>query len=160
MAQQTDDGFGPTSSRSEPGREPVLGELRSGRLRRGDDSGGDGDGVMGMIREIPNFVKLLGRLATDPRVSAVDKGIMLATVAYIASPIDLIPDFIVGLGQLDDRYLLALALNRLLNNAGEEVLLDHWDGDPANLDRAISMLDKAGAMLPEPVRRMLGSRMK
>lgn len=156
MAQQTDDGFGPTTPRS----EPVLGELRSGRLRRGGGSGDDSDGVMGMIREIPNFVKLLGRLATDSRVSAVDKGILLATIAYIASPIDLIPDFIVGLGQLDDLYLLALALDRLLNNAGEEVLLDHWDGDPANLDRAISMLDKAGAMLPEPIRRMLGSKMK
>ena len=76
------------------------------------------------------------------------------------SPIDLIPDFILGLGQIDDIYLLALALDRMLNNAGEQVLLDHWDGDPANLDRLVGVLDKAGALLPEPIRRMLGSRMK
>lgn len=145
---------------SGPGDRPVLSELRSARFRRGGDGGGDRDGVTGMIREIPNFLKLLGRLATDPRVSAVDKGILAATIAYVLSPIDLIPDFILGLGQIDDIYLLALALDRMLNNAGEQVLLDHWDGDPANLDRLVGVLDKAGALLPEPIRRMLGSRMK
>lgn len=144
---------------SNPDSRPVLSELRSSRRRAGD-GGGDRDSVMGMIREIPNLLKLLGRLATDSRVSAVDKGIMAATIAYVVSPIDLIPDWIVGFGQIDDIYLLALALDRLLNNAGEQVLLDHWDGDPANLDRVIGVLDKAGAMLPEPIRRVLGARMK
>lgn len=154
MAPQRDDGFGRTLEEE----KPLLGEVRSRRFRRegGDDS--DRASVMAMIREIPNFLKLLWRLSADSRVSAADKGILVATIAYILMPIDLIPDFIVGLGQVDDLYLLALTLNRLLNNAGTEVVMEHWDGDPDALERAIGMLDKAGAMLPERVRRMLGVR--
>ena len=131
------------------------------RLRRGspDEDPSDRESVTALIRDIPNFVKLLGRLVTDPRVSKVDKGIVAATVAYMVWPMDLIPDFIPFLGQVDDLYLLALALDRLLNNAGTEVLLDHWDGDMASLETAIAALDKAGSFLPERVRTLLGQRL-
>ncbi len=131
------------------------------RLRRGTrtSDAGDRESMMGLIRDIPNFVKLLGRLVADPRVSKVDKGILAATVAYMLWPLDLIPDFIPFLGQMDDLYLLALALDRLLNNAGIDVLLDHWDGDVASLETAISALDRAGSFLPERVRALLGQRL-
>lgn len=154
MAPQRDDGFGRTLEEE----NPLVGEIRSRRLRRGGGDDSDRASVMAMIREIPNFLKLLWRLSTDPRVSTADKGILAATIAYILMPIDLIPDFIVGFGQVDDLYLLALTLNRLLNNAGMEVLMEHWDGEPEHLEQAIGMLDKAGALLPERVRRLLGVR--
>ena len=113
-----------------------------------------------LIRDIPNFLKLLGRLARDPRVSTVDKAIVVATIGYIVVPLDLIPDFIPFLGQIDDIYLLALALDRLLHNAGVDVLLDHWEGDVASLEMAISALDKAGSFLPEQVRSLLHRRVR
>jgi uncharacterized membrane protein YkvA (DUF1232 family) len=108
-----------------------------------------------LIRDIPNFLKLLWRLASDPRISKVDKGIVLAVIGYIVMPLDLIPDFIPFLGQIDDLYLLALALDRLLNSAGIDVLLDHWDGEIESLEMAIAALDKAGSFLPERVRALL-----
>ncbi len=154
MAPQRDDGFGRTSEEE----KPLLGEIRSRRLRRAGADDPERASVMAMIREIPNFLKLLWRLSTDNRVSTADKGILVATIAYILMPIDLIPDFIVGLGQVDDLYLLALTLNRLLNNAGMDVLMEHWDGEPEHLEHAIGMLDKAEALLPERVRRLLGVR--
>ncbi len=155
MAQQRDDGFGRTSEET-----TLTSELHSRRPRSSGSADSAGASVVGMIRDIPNFLKLLWRLTTDARVSTADKAILAGTIAYILSPIDLIPDFIVGLGQVDDLYLLALTLNRLLNNAGMEVLMEHWDGDPDNLEQAIGMLDKAGEMLPERVRKLLGVRVK
>ncbi len=127
------------------------------RRSRGAETGSR-ETVKQLIRDLPSFVKLLYRLARDPRVSRVDKALVLATVAYVLTPIDLIPDVIPFLGQVDDVYLLALVLDRLLNNAGIDLLLEHWDGDEASLEMAIAGLDKAGSFLPEPVRRLLHQR--
>lgn len=132
------------------------------RLRRrthGAESGGR-ETVRQVVRDIPNFVKLLYRLALDPRVSKVDKALVLATVGYVLMPFDLIPDVIPFLGQVDDVYLLALVLDRLLNNAGIDILLDHWDGEASSLEAAIDALDKAGSFLPEPIRNLLHQRVR
>lgn len=111
-----------------------------------------------LVRDLPNFVKLLGRLATDSRVSRVDKAIVVATLGYLIMPMDLIPDFIPFFGQLDDLFLLALALDRLLNNAGIDVILDHWDGQIATIEMTISALDRVGGLLPEQIRDLLRAR--
>ena len=117
----------------------------------------EGASLMSMVRDVPAFLKLLGRLAGDPRVSKVDKAIVAATVVYLVSPVDLIPDWVVPVvGQVEDVALLALALSRLVNNAGIDVLLDHWDGDPGSLEAALDALHGATALLPGPLRAILG----
>lgn len=133
--------------------------IQAPRLRRRSRGGEAGtvETVRQVVRDIPNFARLLYGLARDPRVSKLDKVLVLATLAYMVSPLDVIPDIPV-IGQIDDLYLLALALDRLLNNAGIEVLLDHWEGDVATLEMAISLLDRAGSLLPEPLRMLLGQR--
>jgi uncharacterized membrane protein YkvA (DUF1232 family) len=123
--------------------------------RRGGADVRDRAAVMRLVRDIPAFVRLLGRLARDPRVSKVDKAIVLATIGYIVMPMDFIPDFLPFIGQVDDLYLLALALDRLLNNAGIDLLLEHWDGDVGSLETAIAALDKAGSFLPTQVRALV-----
>lgn len=126
--------------------------------RRGRAEVTDRETLKQLVRDIPNFLKLLYRLYRDPRVAAVDKGIVLATIGYIVMPVDLVPDFLPFLGQIDDIYLLALALDRLLNNAGIDVLLDHWEGDVGSLETAIAGLDRAGSVLPAPIRNALRRR--
>lgn len=127
---------------------------RPRRAGRGDREGAS---LMSMVREVPAFLKLLGRLARDPRVSKVDKAIVAATVVYLVTPVDLIPDWVVPVvGQVEDLALLALALSRLVNNAGIGVLLDHWDGDPGSLEAALDALHGATAVLPGPLRAILG----
>lgn len=117
----------------------------------------EGASLMSMVRDLPAFLRLLGRLARDPRVSKVDKAIVAATVVYLVSPVDLIPDWVVPVvGQVEDLALLALALSRLVNNAGMGVLLDHWDGDPGSLEAALDALHGAAALLPGPLRAVLG----
>jgi len=133
------------------------------RLRRGGQDQGRGglsrDTLTSIVRDVPSFIKLFGRLARDPRVSTVDKAIVAAVLVYLVAPVDLIPDWVVPVvGQLEDVYLLALALSRLVNNAGVDVLLDHWEGDPASLEAALGALDRAGSVLPGPVQAILGKR--
>lgn len=77
---------------------------------------------------LPQFVLLLKRLLTDPRVPKRSKLILGGTVLYLVSPIDVIPDFVPGLGQLDDIVVALLALHSLLNRVDEDIVLEHWDG--------------------------------
>jgi uncharacterized membrane protein YkvA (DUF1232 family) len=109
------------------------------------------------VKQLPKYLKLLGGLVTDSRVSMLDKMLVLGAIAYIVMPVDLIPDFIPFLGEVDDLYLLILALQRLIANAGRPVLIDHWTGNPAdladlNLRGAIAA---AAFFLPKRIRRRL-----
>ncbi|HEX6926526.1 MAG TPA: YkvA family protein [Longimicrobiaceae bacterium] len=133
-----------------------LPSIQRPRLRRRERAEvRDRETMKQLIRDLPKFLKLLWALYRDPRVSLFDKGLVLATIAYILMPMDFVPDFIPVLGQVDDIYLLALALDRLLNNAGVDVLMEHWEGEIASLEMAIAALDKAGSFLPEQVRNLL-----
>jgi uncharacterized membrane protein YkvA (DUF1232 family) len=144
-----------------PEHHEELAAIQRPRLRRrqrGDVR--DRETLLQLARDLPKFVRLLWGLYRDPRVSVFDKGLVVATIAYIVMPLDLIPDFLPLLGQIDDIYLLALALDRLLNNAGVDVLLEHWEGEVSSLELAISALDKAGSFLPEQVRALLHQKVK
>lgn len=110
-----------------------------------------------LLRELPNLVRLLYRLLRDVRVPTGDKLLFGFALAYVITPADLLPDFLGFLGVVDDLYLVALALGRLLARAGDEVLLEHWDGDPHKLGYLIEGVAQLGAMLPRPVRRVLRS---
>jgi len=113
--------------------------------------------VMHYVRQLPAYVRLLVGLAADRRVTKLDKLLVLGAVAYIVAPLDWIPDFIPFLGEVDDVYLLVLALQRLVSNAGRAVVLDHWQGDPTeladlNLRQALAA---AAFFLPQKIRRRL-----
>jgi uncharacterized membrane protein YkvA (DUF1232 family) len=113
--------------------------------------------VMGYIGELPRFLRLLWGLITDSRVAMLDKLLVAGAIAYIVSPVDLVPDFIPFLGEVDDVYLLVLSLRRLMENAGRAVMLSHWTGDPADL-RDFNLrkaLMAAAFFLPRRVRRRL-----
>lgn len=77
---------------------------------------------------LPNFVILLKRLVTDPRVPRKSKLILGGTLLYLVSPIDIVPDFVPGLGQLDDVIIVLLALHSILNRVDDEVVVEHWPG--------------------------------
>lgn len=113
--------------------------------------------VLGAIRQLPAYVRLLFGLMRDSRVSRVDRFFVLAAAAYIISPLDLIPDLIPLLGQADDVFLLVLALQRLLDNTGRRVLLDHWNGDPADLSgvNLEAIVGAAAFFLPGRIKKRL-----
>lgn len=133
----------------------------SGRGRQREVPGSPRTGarrtVMGYIAELPRFLRLLWGLITDARVATLDKLLVAGAIAYIVMPLDLIPDFVPFIGEVDDVFLLVLALRRLLRNAGRPVLLSHWSGDPDEL-RDLNLrkvLVAAAFFLPRRVRRRL-----
>jgi uncharacterized membrane protein YkvA (DUF1232 family) len=113
--------------------------------------------VMRAITQLPAYLRLLVGLITDSRVSKVDRFFVLGAVVYIISPIDLIPDVIPFFGEVDDVFLLMLALQRLVNNAGRSVVLSHWKGDPDELDNLnfARIISAAGFFLPNSVKKRL-----
>ena len=113
--------------------------------------------VLRAIRQIPSYLRLLIGLVGDSRVSKLDRLLVLAAGAYMVSPIDFIPDLIPFLGEVDDLFLLMTALQRLVANAGRSVLMDHWRGDPDELEdvNLARLASAAGFFLPVGLRRRL-----
>jgi uncharacterized membrane protein YkvA (DUF1232 family) len=109
------------------------------------------------IRQLPQYVRLLGGLLGDKRVSVLDKMLVMGAIAYIVMPIDVIPDFIPFFGEIDDLYLLVMSLQRLVTNAGRTALLAHWTGDPSDLAdlNLKGALTAAAFFLPKRIRRRL-----
>jgi len=92
---------------------------------------------------IPNLLSLLRGLIHDPRVGRFDKFLLVVAVAWVASPIDLIPEFIPVFGPLDDVVVVALILRRLVRHAGPEVVSDHWRGDPDLMRKVLKLVRAA-----------------
>ena len=88
---------------------------------------------------IPDCIVLFKRLLSDPRVSGWRKAAILLLIAYLAMPIDLVPDFIPVAGQLDDVIIVALVLRLTLRSGGPELLEEKWPGPERSL-RIVSRL--------------------
>ena len=116
--------------------------------------------LMNALLLIPNLLKLLFRLFKDARVPAAEKALLVGAIVYVISPLDLIPDFIPFIGEVDDLYLVALVLLRLLNRAPDEALREHWDGG-GDLARIAGRLAQAGQyILPKRIRRIIIGRVE
>lgn len=106
----------------------------------------------------PRLAKLVWRLARDPRVPARTKAILFVVVGYLASPIDLIPDFIAGFGLADDLLVAAFALDQIVNRIPEDIVRSHWDGEEDVLQVIRETLDIASGFVPEWLKKRLGGR--
>jgi uncharacterized membrane protein YkvA (DUF1232 family) len=85
------------------------------------------------LRLLPDLIRLIKRLATDP---ATPRGVrirLLLLLGYLALPFDLIPDFVPVLGYADDAIIVALALRSVTRSAGPDALAKHWPGTPEGL---------------------------
>jgi uncharacterized membrane protein YkvA (DUF1232 family) len=83
---------------------------------------------------VPDCAVLFRRLLGDQRMPRRSKLLLPALIAYLASPIDLVPDFIPVAGQLDDAIIVALFLRAMLRSGGEELVREHWPGRAVSLE--------------------------
>src|SRR5215212_1878112 len=81
-----------------------------------------------LLMFLPNLLRLLGRLLTDSKVPAAEKALFAAAIIYVIVPLDFIPDVFPFIGQIDDIYLVALTLLRLINRSDESIVRRHWSG--------------------------------
>jgi uncharacterized membrane protein YkvA (DUF1232 family) len=103
---------------------------------------------------------LCARLLTDPRVPKTERALVAGAIVYAIIPFDLIPDMIPFVGQVDDAYLIALTLLRLMERTDPEVVREHWSGggDVVEFVGAAAML--SAKFLPKQIRRVLTSRVE
>jgi len=114
-----------------------------------------------LLTLLPNMAWLIARLIADPAVPIKTKLALGGVAAYLASPVDLIPDFVPLLGYLDDLILVALVVDGLLNHLDRELLLKHWPGDPQVLDKAGGVARRIAAWVPARIKaKVFGGRRK
>jgi uncharacterized membrane protein YkvA (DUF1232 family) len=109
---------------------------------------------------LPNMARLLGRLLKDMRVPTAEKALFVAAIIYFVSPIDLIPDVFPFIGQVDDIYVIALTLLRLVNRTDERIVREHWSGGGDIVALADSIASIAPILLPKRVARVLSSKVE
>ncbi len=97
---------------------------------------------------VPDCAVLFARLARDPAVPRRQRIALVALAAYLASPIDLVPDFLPVAGQADDAVLVVLALRWILRGAGPALLQRHWPGP----DRSLALLLRLAGSPSRPPR--------
>jgi uncharacterized membrane protein YkvA (DUF1232 family) len=106
-----------------------------------------------------NFFKKLSQfvrdVANDERIPARDKKILLALVALIASPLDLIPDWIPILGQLDDLIVLALILDYFFNVLEADILLSHYPWGMKSFVTVQRFSRMIAVLTPAPIKKRL-----
>jgi uncharacterized membrane protein YkvA (DUF1232 family) len=90
--------------------------------------------VRELARVVPELGTLFLRLARDRRVPLLRRLSLFVLGGYLASPIDLIPDFIPVVGQLDDAVIAAAVLRGVVRSAGPEVVAEHWPGTARSLN--------------------------
>jgi uncharacterized membrane protein YkvA (DUF1232 family) len=79
-----------------------------------------------MFQTGKRLYQFLKDVANDERIPQRDKTILLALLALLISPFDIIPDWIPILGQIDDAIIIGLILDYFFNKLGDEILLEHY----------------------------------
>jgi uncharacterized membrane protein YkvA (DUF1232 family) len=86
-----------------------------------------------LARLLPDVLRLLKRLAADPEMPRRIRIALAGLIAFVVSPIDLIPDAIPVIGFADDVILVGLVLRWISRTAGPDALAKHWPGTPDGL---------------------------
>jgi uncharacterized membrane protein YkvA (DUF1232 family) len=92
-----------------------------------------------LLRLLPDVIRLVRRLAVDRSVPLSARIWLWLLLAYLASPLDLIPDFVPGLGYADDAVVIAVTLRSVARRAGREALRRNWPGSEAGLATVCSL---------------------
>lgn len=109
---------------------------------------------------IPNLVLLCGRLMIDPRVPAKERLLVAGAIIYAVIPLDLLPDMLPFVGQIDDAYLISLTLLRLMSTTDPKIVRAHWNGGGDIVELIGSMATIAAKLLPQKIRRVLTARVE
>ena len=103
----------------------------------------------GLLREamriLPDTIRLLRRLATDRSIGVGVRVRLWLLFAYLASPVDLIPDFVPVLGYADDAILVAAVLRSVVRRAGPDAIRRNWPGTSDGLSIVWTLAGLDGA---------------
>lgn len=96
----------------------------------------------------PDLFHLLCKLSVDPDVPLKEKAKLAAAIAYFISPLDLVPEAILGpAGYIDDISLAAYVLKSMVSTVDPEILRRHWAGERDVLEVMKHILNVADEMV-------------
>lgn len=93
-----------------------------------------------IMRLVPDVIRLIKRLATDPSVPRGARWMLFGLLGYLLLPIDLVPDFIPVLGYADDAVAVILVLRFAIKHAGLETVTRLWPGTDAGLASLLALV--------------------
>jgi uncharacterized membrane protein YkvA (DUF1232 family) len=106
--------------------------------------------LRGALRLLPDLLRLLKRLATDATLPRGVRIRLWVLLAYLVTPVDLVPDFIPVIGYADDAIIVAIALRSVVRRSGPDAIRRHWPGTPEGLATVLRL-----AGLGDPSRRRM-----
>jgi uncharacterized membrane protein YkvA (DUF1232 family) len=110
-----------------------------------------------LLRLLPRLARMIASLLADPSVPRAAKVALAAAALYLASPVDLIPDFIPFVGYLDDLLLVAVIVDGLLNYLDRSFLLKYWPGEAASLDATAAIAHRLARWVPRRIKMRIFS---
>jgi uncharacterized membrane protein YkvA (DUF1232 family) len=113
--------------------------------------------VKALLRSLPIIIRAVMGLAADPSLPRAAKIALGAAALYLASPIDLVPDFIPILGWVDDLLLAAIVLDGILNFVDRSLVLRYWPGSRESLETAARVARVLAVWVPRRVKERLFS---
>ena len=113
-----------------------------------------------LLMFLPNLATLCFQLLKDGRVPLAEKALFVAAIIYFISPLDFIPDVLPFIGQIDDLYLIALTLVRLVSRTDERILREHWTGGGDIIQLVDAVIALAPRFLPKRVNRVLTAKVE
>jgi uncharacterized membrane protein YkvA (DUF1232 family) len=112
-----------------------------------------------LLLVLPRLAWMIASLLGDRDVPLAAKVALGALAVYLASPVDLIPDFIPFVGYLDDLFVAAVVVDGLLSYMDRSLLLRYWPGHPASLDAAAAVARRLAGWVPSRIKaRIFGGR--
>jgi uncharacterized membrane protein YkvA (DUF1232 family) len=108
---------------------------------------------------LPRLARMIASLVGDREVPLAAKLALGAVAVYLASPVDLLPDFIPFVGYLDDALLAAVVLDGVLNYVDRELVVKYWPGSVGSLDATAAVARRLAAWVPTRIKlRIFGGR--
>jgi uncharacterized membrane protein YkvA (DUF1232 family) len=102
-----------------------------------------------IARRLPTYARLIWGLARDPRVPTQQKLVLGGIAAYLVFPIDIIPDFIPVIGELDDLAVLIFGLDWFIRNAPADVVEEHMARIAKDDDVFMKDFDSASSVVKD-----------
>lgn len=102
------------------------------------------------MRLLPDVLRLVGRLATDRSVARGPRIALWLLASYLATPLDLVPDFVPVIGYADDVLLAGLVLRWVVRRSGPDPIRTHWPGTQDGLNAVGRLVGADLANAPDP----------
>lgn len=104
---------------------------------------------------LPRLARMIGGLLLDRRTPRTVKVVLAAAAVYLASPIDLIPDFLPWVGWLDDLVLAAVVVDGILGYVDRGLVLRYWPAGAQSLDVCARAAARISRWVPRRVKRRI-----